>query len=409
VLQGVEATATAAEEEDENAAAIATHNNDGSIIVNVTGDAISSDIGIVMEDQERIYANYDKPYEGEIIPSEDDESSGPWHVQVIDGEKVYYQTDGAGNVTEKYCTVDEREGGESFVTVVGNVTADDTAIAVNLTEAESKMEVTVTETVEGKEHAIVLSEETIAENLTLTVWEVKPNKDGNIVERAKEETDEEGNITTQYTADKDTEKLIQYIIKIEDNSKDYIMSTGTKDFTASNGETYQVANEGDKILVKLNIPEGKELVGAYWDVDQTEEGKLLVDSEGNYYLEVPRGGGVELSLIMKDLPKPDPKPAPAQATVFTLLTITDKTEEAKIMFYSDGTYKAVIKDNGTDEGTYKLENDQIVLTSKDGKTMPMTKDGDNWKLSFTGGKDAKTYEFEIPDEKVQKLIEALKK
>ena len=189
---------------------------------------------------------------------------------------------------------------------------------------------------EGKEHAIVLSEETIAENLTLTVWEVKPNDAGNIVERAQLVEDEEGGESIQYTADKDTEKLIQYIIKIEDNSKDYITATGTNDFTASNGEKYQVANEGDKILVKLNIPEGKELVGAYWNVDQTEEGKLLVDSEGNYYLEVPRGGGVELSLVMKDLPDPE-----------------TKTKNQTVV----QTKKAALKDAKDTEATGKIKDD----------------------------------------------------
>lgn len=116
----------------------------------------------------------------------------------------------------------------------------------------------------------------------------------------------EGRNETNVSLQEDTEaeKLIQYIIKIDDSSAPYLAASGTKDFEAGNGETYKVANEGDRVLVKLTIPEGKELVGAYWDQNQTAAGKLLMDpSTGDYYVDVPRGGGVLLSLVLKDAPK----------------------------------------------------------------------------------------------------------
>lgn len=295
----------------EMANGILTKNGDGSITVNVTKDVVSSGTGIRMIDEE-ILAMGD-PYEGEIVPGENDpyyDREFGWYYQVIDGKKVAYQKDGTGVAYNKTCLKDTREGGESHVAVTGNVAADDTAVSIAMTEQQSILEMTVDGTVDGGKHAIVLSEETVlGDNLKMTVWEVKENDQGDIAERCKV-TGEEGNEKKTYTGDREAEKLIQYIIRIEDSSRSYIATAGTRDFAAGNGETYQVANQGDKVLVKLSIPDGKELVGAYWDVAQSEKGKLLKDSEGNYYLEVPRGGGVQLSLVMKDVPQPAPQPQP---------------------------------------------------------------------------------------------------
>ena len=97
---------------------------------------------------------------------------------------------------------------------------------------------------------------------------------------------------------------------------------GTREY-----EGYQVANEGDTVTMKLTIPEGFEVAGAYGDEGQ--EWPLSKDAGGNYYLSVPRGGGVMLSvkLSKKEDPKTDPKteeeaavaPAPVEAAIQTIL------------------------------------------------------------------------------------------
>lgn len=301
--------------ESENTAGIGTENYDGLICINVKGDVVSSDTGISMKDE----VPEDEPvnYDGEITPGDGDEcvdaEKGIW-VQVIDGKKVYYSVDSETGEIDRAWTLEpeyERKGGATQVAVVGDVVAGDTAAEVELTEAESTMELTVDGTMEGKKHAIVLSEETIAENVTMTVWEVKPNDQGALVERCEVTEDKEGKETKTYTGDREAEKLIQYIIRIEDSSAPYIATSGTTDFEAANGEKYKVAREGDTVLVKLAIPSDKELVGAYWDKAQSEAGRLLYDdATGEYYLEVPRGGGVEISLVLKDAPEPEPEPQP---------------------------------------------------------------------------------------------------
>lgn len=386
-------------------------NRDGEITVNVIGDTVSSVTGIYAADMDGTYS-VEKEYTGEITHSDEDkydEEKDCW-IQDVDGEKVYYKYDKdeesvgyAWTEEEK----DDRKGGTTKVTVVGDVQAEDTAVELELTEAKSKIEVTVDGTVEGKEHAIVLSEDTIAKNLTMTVWEVKPNEDGNIVERVKPAEDGEGE--PEYTADKETEKLIQYIVRIQDDSKPYIATTGTRDFTAGNGETYQVANEGDKVLVKLTIPEGKELVGAYWDVAQSDAGKLLTDSEGNYYVEVPRGGGVELSLVMKDIPEPEPEPQPEPvpetakySSAGPILTLKIQDGKVRIDFYRNGSFVVTLEDGSKEKGTYAFENDQLVLNCGSGKVQINADE----PFTYTSSADAsRTYQFKMS----QADIETLKK
>lgn len=253
-VSGINDTATVSVEGDitvagdEWAAAVKTENIGGNIDVTVNGDLISSGNGIMLVD--RPEEGYQHDYEGNLI----------------------------GSVTSP--------AGQTKVEVVGDVKAEETGINVNLTHDDSRIDVIVDGTVEGKDQAVLVSKDTITDNLTLTVWEIKQNDDGNIAERITE-TDEQGK-AAKTEADRELEKKIQYIIRIEDNSKNYIATSGTKDFTANNGEKYQVANEGDKVLVKLSIPKDKELVDAFWNIAQSEVGRLLKDSEGNYYLEVPR-------------------------------------------------------------------------------------------------------------------------
>ena len=257
-------------------------------------------------------------------------------------------------------------------TITGDVTAD-IGMYVDAPEVQTA-NITVDGTITGETAGIVLQGDTqLGDNLTMTVWEVKPTKDNVVVLREKYSVEKDEMVLTE---DKEAEKLIQYIIKIEDNSKDYIATVGTAVFTAGNGEKYQVAHEGDKVLVKLNIPEGKELVGAYWDKAQSEAGRLLKDAEGNYYLEVPWGGGVMLSVTLKDAPKPEPEPqsapipvpdpAPKRYSVAEpIVTVRDLSGMVTISFYASRNYVVTLEDGVKERGTFEQINGEIFLQSGD--------------------------------------------
>ena len=128
------------------------------------------------------------------------------------------------------------------------------------------------------------------------------------------------------TDDKDFEKSIEYIIRLEQPEKG-----GTVTATYANGDPlrsffnngnnnqlssnslaaygdildktaapepevkdYEVAHEGEKVVLHVDLDKGYKLVGAYNGTE--EKTPLKKDKDGNYYIEVPNGGGVDLSV-----------------------------------------------------------------------------------------------------------------
>ena len=244
---------------DEFAAGIMTDNQGGTVQIQVAGDITSSQDGMILKDNPR-------------------EDTG------IGGEKV------------------SDPGGKTVVEVLGDVTAGETGIDVDLTNKDAAMDVIVDGTVTGEKHGVLVSEETVTDNLTVTVWQIVPNDEGNLAERVTE-TDEQDEITAT-EADKELEKKIQYIIRIAETDQDKVKTTGTRQY-----QGYDVANEGDTVTLKVEIPEGYQLAGAF---NGTGDKKvtLLKDSNGDYYLAVPRGGGVLLSVQLEKIPEPEPQPEP---------------------------------------------------------------------------------------------------
>jgi len=236
----VEGDIQATGEAETGTAGIYTNNLGGTIDIHVAGDVDSTGDGLNMTD---------RPYD--LTLTEDDVTAGTTRVEVT-----------------------------------GDVTAAEAGARIDLVCDESKMDVIVDGTLSGESQSVLVSEETIADNLTLTVWEIKENKDGNLVERKAADG------TTE--ADEELEKKIQYIIKIDPAQEGYITTQGTTAY-----ESYNVAKEGDTVTLKLNIPAGYKFISAFNGT--TEKVQLLQDANGNYYLVVPRGGGVMLSLELEKI------------------------------------------------------------------------------------------------------------
>lgn len=284
----------------EEATAIQATNDGGTIDIDITGDAASNHIGLSLVDAHH-YESTGK-YEGEITvdPDEYDKETGYYYH--YDGEKrIAYLVNSEGKAY--YAQVEEdkdHDPGTTAVTITGDVTATETGAVIDLTNDKSKIDLIVDGTLSGETQSVLVSENTISDNLTLTVWEIKANDDGNLVERQTADG------TTE--ADKDIEKNIQYIIKITPSQQDIITTQGT-----TNYEGYNVANEGDTVTLKVEVPEGYQIKNAFSDSDQKIE--LSQDADGNYYLIVPKGGAVMISVEFEPIPKPEPQPQPADETV----------------------------------------------------------------------------------------------
>ena len=210
-------------------------NGAASIDIDVTGDIKSSGYGI------------------EILASA--EGKGTTEIEVKDGDV---------------------EGGTTGIHVFSNQETD----------------IIVDGTVSGGSSAILLESTTSTDNLTMTVWKVKPGSDGNVVSRIDWDEEAGGAVTFR---DEEAEKELQYIIKVQQPTAGATLSTeGTYDYKG-----YKVAKEDDIVILKIDLKKGYELVDAFWDEDQ--KATLLRDAGGNWYLAVPRGGGVLLSVKLKKI------------------------------------------------------------------------------------------------------------
>ena len=206
--------------------------------------------------------------------------------------------------------------GTTAITVSGDVTGKIAGIAESaiLFDNIAESDILVDGTVSGGEAAIITDGNITNDQLKLTVWKVELNDRGNAVESIiRPEQDGEGPApleqitygTTEKTAA--LEKSIMYIIKMEQPADGGTLSLdGTQ-----KSHDFDTAKEGETVYLKIDVMPGYELTGAFNGLG--EKTALLKDAKGNYYVEVPKGGGVYLSAEMKKIQEqPAPDPAPEQ-------------------------------------------------------------------------------------------------
>ena len=164
--------------------------------------------------------------------------------------------------------------GESGVSVVSgdDVYGEKTGISVTVDGAPDSIDILVNGTVSGEDTAVRLSGEGAEDAVNLTVWAVE----GPIV-------GEDGADAEAFT------QRIQYIIKIGLNADDgTVVLDGT-----TNYEDFDVATAGTTVTVLPTLAEGCTLLGV------SNDGSALAQNEdGNYFIEVPQGGGVYLTFDM---------------------------------------------------------------------------------------------------------------
>lgn len=304
-------TATATTEGDGIATALDVLNNGGTINAQITGNLTSSEDGISIDDASAEWGDVDpsalEEYDNVTMTVNEEElltvrigENGEVQKTYVhaDGDTlVYYDENGKVIDVKKK---EKKEGSsDTRIEVTGNVTAPETGVFLNVINDKAKVDVIVDGTVNGESQSVLLARDTVTDNLTLTVWEVKPNEKGNLAERMTYMEKTEGNVIQHYGADEALEKSIQYIIRIEPTQTNIISTAGTTDY-----EGYHVAKEGETVTLKLNVPAGYRVVNAFNGT--TEKVQLLQDANGEYYLVVPRGGGVMLSVQLARIPRPTP-------------------------------------------------------------------------------------------------------
>ena len=191
---------------------------------------------------------------------------------------------------------DEPGNGITLVQVNGDVQADTLAIRAENAEG-TRMEIIVNGTVEASKDGISLEGAGNGEVL-LTFWKAETSEAGSII-RADQDVPEE-----QAAA---MEAAIQYIIRVAEKSASYI-TTDAREY-----REFRVAREGETVTLKISVPDGYEIDRVFGQ--HGEQMALTKDAAGHYFLQVPKGGGIELSVNLKALPqkkgqaKPSLKPA----------------------------------------------------------------------------------------------------
>ncbi|MBP3239723.1 MAG: hypothetical protein J6M92_04155, partial [Oribacterium sp.] len=179
---------------------------------------------------------------------------------------------------------DANDNSDIDIKVAGDVVASNTAITIAKNSDKSTMDLVVGGTITAEEHSIVVDPDDSTNNLNITVWKVDTSKNNNIVENKE-----------TYTRNEAVEKTINYIINVESTTVDGASLAVNKE-KYSNG--FWTGKEAEKVYLKLDIPSG-------YEVDEFYNGKgaalvnVVKDSSGNYYLEVPRGGGVDIGVKLK--------------------------------------------------------------------------------------------------------------
>ena len=269
----------------------------GHAVVSVEDGGIAAETGGLFQDSDAVYAYASNGGEAQISVIGNTAISNSEEVPVVNGVGLYvedvdsaitayFEGDVSAELKEEVSDTEVKtetvamtleNAGDMEVAVEGDVTAkgaqDNFGIYVEAAEG-ADTDILVDGTVSAEDGAIVLSGETtkIGENVTLTVWKLEPDDEGDLVVLG---TREEG--TGRITAapdweggqdTRDAEKKIQYIIRVDASQTDLIKTEGTTEYTGANEKTYNVAKEGDRVLVKLNIPEGYVIDGVFWDEDQ---------------------------------------------------------------------------------------------------------------------------------------------
>ena len=195
---------------------------------------------------------------------------------------------------------------QGTIQIHGNVISDSIGILSDVCEEGGPTDILVEETIKGKDAGVLFSYfgdpqdiGAIPFNVDLTTWKIDVNKKGNVAEvyygwypGADAEEDSK-------TAAKDFEKQIKYIVKVEQPSQG-----GTLSAVDVNGKAlpksfnFPVAHEGEKIILKADLKSGWTIKAAY-NGKGADKKKLSKDENGNFYLIVPKGGGVYLSADLK--------------------------------------------------------------------------------------------------------------
>lgn len=194
-------------------------------------------------------------------------------------------------------------GTRNDVFVKGNVTGN--AIGVQMQESGRNQgdpvnNVVIDGILSAKEAAVLNMDYSDSGNArnTITVWKIETP--GYTAAKWDDVLDENGEYDhSVLVEDKEAEKNIQYIIRVNQNDHAKLTATDEKGnalatVTGVGGSVLSYAHEGDNVLLKINVAGGYKVDAVYGD--EGRKLQLIRDARGRYYITVPKNGGVSFSV-----------------------------------------------------------------------------------------------------------------
>ncbi len=288
----------------------------GSVDITVNGDVKASDNGVELSTGK---FNEKKPLKnkvtinGNINTSGDVLPTGILAEYTCDGSTIEANVNGDVNVSgSNSLGVYFRSlssPSNHLVNVQGNVNSDSVGIYCYEGQEEQGpyFDVLVSDTISADNVGVLLEEELdsgrMYNNLDLTVWKIKRNENGNVAELGRVSDYGTGSIEF-FGADERTRKFeesIKYIIKVEKPTGGHKLIALCDDGSSLDvSHNYQIAYEGDTVILKALPKKGYRVVSAYNGLDG-EKVALRKDANGNFYIKVPKGGGVYLSALFEKI------------------------------------------------------------------------------------------------------------
>ena len=279
---------------------------------------------------------------------------------------------------------DNQRTATASITVNGDVTSSN-GLGVLFHGAASTQDILVTGTVTGSTYGVVTDTYYGPATGTnkFTVWKIAPESgktDDMFVKVISFKT---------YAVDDDSAKAANYIVKASKG----VTPLAADGSALAESHGYPVAKEGERVLVTAS--NGNVVKKAYNNgVEITTK-----DDNGNFYLEVPRGGGIDLSAEIGDQPAPKTAKVPAgQALAYNGkeqtgvvggvgFTLSGATSAAEV-----GSYKATATLAGGytwEDGTTTVKEVGWEITHVD-TSMFTDLDADAWYMGTENGAFAGT-------------------
>lgn len=249
---------------------------------------------------------------GDVLVPEGEDAFAAIEAGATEGGRT--SVDVTGDIVSSWYGVDLRSGANSEdnpssdpavtkpslveLVVEGNITSKNEGLYAEVNKSNATIDALVVGTIsagQGSPVALDNSNPGLTENnFNLTVWKIVPYEDGGVAHDATYSSDD----TASYTENESFETKIKYIIKVEQPVKGGTASA--KDALGNALDTshdYEYALQDEKVLLKVELDEGYRIVGAYNGLGEKTD--LLFDGT-DYYVVVPKGGGVYLSVDLSN-------------------------------------------------------------------------------------------------------------